>query len=94
MDGSYGDRERSVTVFSSVQISENQGKPLEVVLFEYYIQYVVALFYLQYTCIAVSSTHVVLGANTGSLYCFTAKGYKHVRLLANVVWCLYDRFMT
>lgn len=37
----------------------------------------------KYTCIAASSNHVILGANTGGLYCFTANNFRYVGLLAN-----------
>ena len=40
---------------------------------------------LQYTCLAVSSRYVALGANTGGVYCFSARDFKYLRLLTNKV---------
>jgi hypothetical protein len=38
---------------------------------------------IKYTCIAASPSHVILGANSGGVYCFTADELKFIRLIAN-----------
>ena len=51
---------------------------------------------MQYTCITASERYVVLGANTGGVYCFHRDGLKYIRILAmqqgerlkHFIWCL------
>ena len=44
-----------------------------------------AMWSVQYTSIAASEQHVVLGANTGGVYCFSSTDLRYLRLLAHKV---------